>query len=516
MLQNKERKPYKANLPVFLSILTSDPSSKSPEFVFFAVSKLSNENPLTMKTSLGLLLCGVIPATPLFAGGSEHVEKKRPNMLIILLDDAGYNDFGFMGSPDLRTPHIDSLAHAGVICSDAHVSASVSGPSRCGLLTGRYQQRNGYECNLGAQGGMGLDEETIGDLFSRNGYHTACFGKWHQGNAPEYHPNRRGFAYFYGFIAGSRSYFYRPERDDRPGDARRLQCNGRPEPFDGYLTDRLAEAAGAYIEEMARNKEPFLIYLAFNAVHTPMEATAEDLARFEGHPRQKLAAMTWAVDRGVGRVVRALKESGVFDHTLIFFLSDNGGAHNNQSQNTPLKGFKGNKFEGGHRVPFFLVYGDRFRGRYDGLTSSLDILPTALAAAGIDERDTKNPLDGTNLLPYLCAEKNGDPHTFLFWRKNNQAAARMGRYKYIRVQGVGERLYDLERNLAEDQDLCSQKPEIRAQIAQALDNWQQELVNPPLWDEGEWEPVNIDIHRNLMENRPVDCHTPAEFKRRHP
>lgn len=465
-----------------------------------------------MNKTLGLLLCGAIPASTPYTCDAQSHNDDRPNILIILLDDAGYNDFGFMGCPDLQTPNIDSLAHSGVILSDAHVSASVSGPSRCGLLTGRYQQRNGYECNLGGKLGMGLDEETIGDIFSRNGYHTACFGKWHQGDAPEYHPNRRGFEHFFGFLAGSRSYFYRPENNDQPGDPHNLQLNGRQIAFKGYLTDVLAEAATAYIGEQAAKEEPFMMYLAFNAVHTPMEATAEDLARFEGHPRQKLAAMTWAVDRGIGRVVGALKASGEYDHTLIFFLSDNGGAHNNQSRNTPLKGFKGNKFEGGHRVPFFVVYGDRFKGRYDGLTSSLDILPTAMAVAGIAPADTKNPLDGTNLLPYLRGETDGDPHEILYWRKNNQAAVRMGDYKYIRVKGVGERLYDLGENLEETCDLCDSLPEIHRRMSDSLDRWQSELVNPVLWDEGAWEEVNIDIHRNLMNNRQVDCFTPAQFR----
>ena len=465
-----------------------------------------------MNKTLGLLLCGSIPAFTLSGCGAQPRNGDRPNVLVILLDDAGYNDFGFMGCPDLPTPHIDSLAHSGVILTDAHVSASVSGPSRCGLLTGRYQQRGGYECNLGGKLGMGLGEETIGDIFSRNGYHTACFGKWHQGDAPEYHPNRRGFEHFFGFISGSRSYFYRPERDDRPGNTRNLQLNGRQMAFEGYMTDVLADAAAAYIKEQAAQEDPFMIYLAFNAVHTPLEATAEDLARFEGHPRQQLAAMTWAVDRGIGKVVEALKTTGAFDHTLIFFLSDNGGAHNNLSRNTPLKGFKGNKFEGGHRVPFFVVYGDRFKGRYDALASSLDILPTAMAAAGIDPADTKNPLDGTNLLPCLSGENPDAPHEFLYWRKNNQAAVRMGRYKYIRVKGVGERLYDLGETLREDCDLCDSLPGIRRRMSDSLDHWQTELVNPVLWDEGAWEAVNIDIHRNLMNNRPVDCFTPAEFR----
>lgn len=170
-------------------------------------------------TTAALAACAV-------SGCSAENSKEQPNVLVILLDDAGYNDFGFNGSKDLQTPNIDKLASEGMIFSDAHVSASVSGPSRAGILSGRYQQRCGYECNLGNKLGLGLQEETIADVFLKNGYNTSCIGKWHQGNAAEYHPNKRGFEHFYGFIAGSRSYFYRPNRDDKPGDIHNLPLVG--------------------------------------------------------------------------------------------------------------------------------------------------------------------------------------------------------------------------------------------------------------------------------------------------
>ena len=160
-----------------------------------------------------------------------------------------------MGSKDLKTPNIDALANDGVIFTDAHVSASVSGPSRAGILSGRYQQRCGYECNLGDTLGLGLNEITIADVFRENGYSTACIGKWHQGDAPEYHPNKRGFEHFYGFISGSRSYFYRPDRDDKPGNTHNLQFNGIQQKFDGYMTDILAENARKYIEEHSKKRK---------------------------------------------------------------------------------------------------------------------------------------------------------------------------------------------------------------------------------------------------------------------
>lgn len=186
--------------------------------------------------------------------------------------------------------------------------------------------------------------------------------------------------------------------------------NDRQVKFDNYLTDAFSEKAVEFINE---SSQPFMMYLSYNAVHTPMQATAEDLAKFEGHPRQKLAAMTYALDRGVGTVVRGLKESGKFDNTLIFFLSDNGGATTNQSSNYPLKGFKGNKFEGGHRVPYFVVWKNGISAgkHYDGLVSSLDIFATAIDAAGISK--TRNKLDGVSLLPYLKGKKENHTKCYI-------------------------------------------------------------------------------------------------------
>lgn len=466
-------------------------------------------------TSLSLCLFSTTTLAGTACNSLTSSQTEKPNILVIVLDDAGYNDFGFMGSKDIQTPNIDNLAKNGVIFRDAHVSATVSGPSRAGILTGRYQQRSGYECNLGDTLGLGLQESTIGDIFLENGYTTACIGKWHQGDAPEYHPNKRGFEFFYGFISGSRSYFYQPEKDDKPGSTHNLQLNGKQLSFDGYMTDLLADAASKYIKAQSKQQKPFMMYLAFNAVHTPMETTLEDLDRFKEHPRQKLAAMTWAVDRGIGNVIDALKETGEYENTLIFFLSDNGGAHNNQSSNYPLKGFKGNKFEGGHRVPFFMVYGNRIKGYYEGLTSSLDIFATAIHAAGISEKTLKRPLDGVNLMPYVNGKKKGAPHSELFWRKEDMAAMRMGDYKLIRVKGVGEKLYNLKDNLEETEDLQSRLPNKSREMNKAIETWEKGLVNPILWGEGVWNEVTRQIHKDLMENRKASCFSPGEWKRKH-
>lgn len=437
---------------------------------------------------------------------------QKPNVLIILLDDAGYNDFGFMGSKNIKTPNIDKLASFAVKFSDAHVSASVSGPSRAGILSGRYQQRFGAECNFGDTLGLDLSQETIGDVFNKNGYATSCIGKWHMGNTAEYHPNRRGFDYFYGFLAGSRSYFYKPDGADKPGSIQNLQLNGIQQKFDGYMTDVLAEGAINFFES---NSKPFMMYLAFNAVHTPLDATAEDMALFKDHPRQKLAAMSWAVDRAIGRIINYLDSKKQLDNTLIFFLSDNGGDYGNQSSNYPLKGHKGNKFEGGIRVPFFVKWGNEFKNlsTFSGLTSSLDIFATAIDAAGINTSSLKNKLDGVSLIPYIQGKKNGNPHKFLFWRKDKMAAARYNDYKIIRVEGLEDRMYNLEDNLDENINLVDTNKEIYNKLSQSLVNWEKLLIKP-LWTEGkEWDEVVFRIHKDLMNNEKVKVFSPWDLKK---
>ena len=451
-----------------------------------------------MKTRLLLASSLLSFGTAALAQQAPQQNDKRPNILIFLIDDAGYADFGFMGSKEMETPNIDALSRAGAVFSDAHVAATVSSPSRACLITGRYGHRFGYECNLDTrQDGLPLTERTLGDEFKANGYRTAAIGKWHLGYQKAMHPNNRGFDMFYGMLSGGRSYFYDEKHDDRPGDDHNLLLNRQQVKFEGYLTDRFTDKAIEYIQE---SDKPFMMYLSYNAVHTPMHATPEDLARFKGHPRQKLAAMTWALDRGVGRVVECLKATGKFDNTLIFFLSDNGGATINTACNLPLKGFKGNKFEGGHRVPFFVVWNGKIPAgqHYDGLSSSLDIFATAADVAGI--KKTTNELDGVSLIPYLNGKKKGEPHKTLFWRKMDTRAVRQGDYKLIMTHGVDTVLYNVRENLGEDKDLMETNPKLFKKMAKALQKWEEKECVQPLWIENGWGDITNGYHRRLMNN----------------
>ncbi|MFK5973052.1 MAG: sulfatase-like hydrolase/transferase [Flavobacteriaceae bacterium] len=446
-----------------------------------------------LSVSVGLMSC------------REALDKDtRPNIIVVLIDDAGYVDFGFMGSNDLDTPNIDLLARSGVIFTDAHVSATVCAPSRAGLLTGKYQQRFGFEANgTGSpeSGEIGLADDviTLATVLQRHDYNTIALGKWHLGTSKSDHPNQRGFDEFYGFLAGGRSYF--PIKN--PSEHQMLQQNGKRITFDGYLTDVLGDRALRYIEE---NKEhPFFMYLAFNAVHTPMHAKKEHLEKYKNHPRQKLAAMTWSLDENIGKIMATLEAQEDLENTLFFFLSDNGGATTNSSLNGPLKGFKGNKYEGGHRVPFVLSWKAVIKGGdyFDGLSSSLDIFPTALAAAGIDMNEGQD-LNGVNLLPFVKGEMQGDPHNKLFWRKLEGAAVRIGNHKLIRLEGFGSVLYNLETDLGETTDLSTTDKEGHDDLIKALQYWETTLMDP-LWNEGPyWKGHTSEIHQNLMRNTYSD------------
>ena len=438
-------------------------------------------------------------SVPVLVGCEQ--ENEKPNIIIIIADDAGYADFGFMGSDNTETPNIDALAKRGTYFTDAHVAATVSSPSRAMLMTGRQGQRFGYECNTSEPGeGLPIDETILPKVLKEEGYRTACIGKWHLGDLDFQHPNEKGFDEFYGLVGGSRSYFYNPKKSDNPANLMtKYQHNGEQIKFDGYFTDELTQKAKQIISQ---DDEPFMMYLSYTAPHSPNEAKKEDYNRFEGNARQTYAAMLYGLDRGVGEVVAELERTGKMDNTIIFFLSDNGGATTNGAANYPLKGFKGNKFEGGHRVPFIAVWGDKFKNEtaFEGLTSSLDIYATLVDAVGIDSSKADKKLDGVSLIPYIKGEKDGNPHNTLYWRKMDSRAIRDGEYKLILTQNVDTALYNLSTDLVESNNLLHTEVEKGNELMEKLAKWESaEWINP-LWIENGWAPITNGYHERLMSN----------------
>ena len=442
----------------------------------------------------------------------EPTSERKPNFLIILADDAGYADFGFMGSTDLSTPNIDRIADQGVYFTDAHTTASVCSPSRAGLLTGRYQQRFGHENNSPPHGfGMDPLETTIAEVLKENGYKTALFGKWHLGDRDEYHPNKRGFDEFWGFLGGHRSYFPN-ERYDKPGSHTAIQHNGSHATFSGYLTDVLGDKAIEFIDQ--NKDQTWFAFLSFNAVHTPMQATEEDLLRFEGHPRQKLAAMTWAMDRAVGNVLKKLEDEGMMDNTMIFFFSDNGGpTSSNTSSNVPLKSQKGYEFEGGHRVPFVIQYMQEIEGggKLDGLTSTFDLFPTMMAAAGITESGGKT-LDGVNLMPFLKGEKTGDPHEHLYWRIGPWSAARFNDYKLVLAKNADTAFYNLDVEIGEVNNLNKTNPTDYKTLMDKFSRWEKGMIEPAWSGDKGWLNFKYFMYQDLINNRTPRFNTLKEVK----
>lgn len=434
---------------------------------------------------------------------------QKPNIIIILSDDAGYDDFEIFGGEEIPTPQINRLSEEGVRFTNAYVTASVCAPSRAGLLTGRYQQRFGFEHNMSgapSQGftkaDMGLDksQKTIADYLKTNGYKTIAIGKWHQGNKDEFFALKRGFDEFYGFKEGQRSFFKYPgER----GDEYALYDNYKivPEEKVTYTTDMFTDKAVSFIQMNKAN--PFFIYLAYNAVHTPMQAKESDLARFshiKDKTRRTYAAMMACLDDGIGKVMDALKANGIDDNTLVFFLNDNGGATNNGSDNGKLRGMKGSKWEGGIRVGYSMRWPGHIRvgSTYNKPVSSLDILPTALAATG---EGNAIETDGVNLLPYL--KNNKTPHKDLFWKRGVAAAVRSDKWKLIRVTSNPVLLFNLNKDVSETKNLASKRQEKVKKLLAKLENWERGL-EAPRWGSSATGTNQIMKHRMSVVGREME------------
>lgn len=420
-----------------------------------------------------------------------------PNLVVIMADDLGYADVGFNGSRDIPTPHIDRLAAEGVRFSSAYVTYPVCGPSRAGFITGRYQQRFGFERNpqyRPEDPNMGLpqSEETIATLLGRAGYTSGIIGKWHLGAQKELHPLSRGFDYFFGHLGGGHQYFQDrltikdsyAAKNEAESYRTWILRNHEPVRIDQYLTHAFTDEA---VDFVARNHDkPFFLFLSYNAPHTPLQAPDDYIARFahiEDPKRRVYAAMVSALDEGVGKVLDKLKELGLEEETLVFFLSDNGGPiHANGSSNKPLRGSKSDVWEGGWRVPFVLRWtGELEAGSaYDQPVSSLDILGTMAAITGVPLSDER-PLDGVNLMPFLKEGREGRPHEAVYLRKWDQKryAVRKGDFKLVIPDPeLPTRLFNLKKDISERENIAPANPGKLEELEALRRKWDSELVEP--------------------------------------
>ena len=428
---------------------------------------------------------------------------RRPNVVVIVADDLGYADVGFQGARDFDTPHIDRLAASGVRFTNGYVSHPYCSPTRAGILTGRYQQRFGHEHNppyapKSDRIGTPLDEVFLSTVMQEAGYRSAAIGKWHLGDAPQFLPHNRGFDEFFGFSGGGFSFYGTPRG---PDPQQHILRKDKPVPPDqlSYLTDDFSDEAVRFIK---RNRDHlFFIYLAYNAVHAPNHAPQRYLDRAEHIEyglRSVYAAMTIAMDDGIGKVVTTLDSLGLREETLVIFVNDNGG-RTQAADNRPLRGHKGLLYEGGVRVPFVMRWpGHLPHGLvYDKPVTSLDIFPTVAAAAGADTTGTK-PLDGVNLIPFLTGENNYAPHDTLYWRVigGQGYAVRHGDYKLVKPAARDEvMLFDLGTDPREIHNLAAAKPAIVKQLNALYESWNSELAEP-LWTDPHAE--NVQKERNSV------------------
>lgn len=477
-----------------------------------------------MRFCVVLRVLVVLPMVAL--GASLSADDGRPNIIVFFADDLGYGELGCQGNPEIPTPYIDSIAESGVRFTAGYVAGPNCSPSRAGLLTGRTPTRFGYEFNpIGARNeepGIGLPskEVTIAETLQDAGYTTGLIGKWHQGGGAEYHPFRHGFDEFFGFTHEGH-YFVPPpwkgvttmlRRKSLPdgskgrweGEKRLIYSThmksaepdydannpivrgGQPVVESEYLTDAFTREAVDFIDR--HDDKPFFLYLAYNAVHSPLQGADKYMKKFahiEDVHRRIFAAMLANMDDSVGAVMNQLRKSGLEENTLVFFLSDNGGPTRElTSSNLPLRGEKGQMYEGAIRVPYMVQWKGKIPAGevYHQPVSSFDIYATAVAnSAGVT---VPEQVEGVDLIPFLKGEDQGRPHETLYWRQGGKAAMRHGDWKIVRM---GKRLqagrakwelYDLSKDISEQTNLAGVHPEILAELISRWNEMNSEMVDP--------------------------------------
>ena len=483
--------------------------------------------------------------------GPKTRTSSKPNIIIILVDDLSFNQIssygGGMAKGQFKTTNIDKLANDGVLCTNGYSSSPVCSPSRASLLTGRFATRFGYEFtpttssmmkaisvfskkngiadgiyydnreeNIIAIDQMGIpqSEKTIAEMLKPEGYHNIHIGKWHLGHGKDFLPRKHGFDESLRMDQGS---LFLPENDKNVINAKldfdpidkvlwgnlpyAVNFNEGPRMNpDGHLTDYLTDEAVKVIEK--NKNRPFFLYLAYWAVHSPLQAKKEDyekLSFIKNHEERVLASMVMTVDRGVGKIRDVLKENNMDDNTIIIFTSDNGapGYIGLPDLNKPYRGWKLTHFEGGVHVPFIVSYPNKIPkgSAYNGRVSNLDIFSTAASLAGIDinRNDLQQiQFDGVNILPYLSGEKEGEPDRVLFNKSGDYSFLIKDGWK-LQVDLIQNKkwLYNLNEDPTEQINLIESYPEKLNELGKILNKKISEQVKP-IWPSLLDWPIFID------------------------
>jgi arylsulfatase A-like enzyme len=443
-------------------------------------------------------------ASSLLVGTSMmSFSKEKPNFVIILADDLGYADVGFTGSTQIKTPNIDRIANNGVTFTQGYVTSAVSSPSRAGLLTGMNQVSFGHDNNIGGNQkgfdkkflGLPTDIKTIAERLHEYNYVNGIVGKWHLGEEKQHLPENRGFDQYWYYPGGGHDYF-KYDKSLKHGYNGRIYSNMTKDIGVSYITDDKGKQCCNFIED--NKDENFFLFASFNAPHAPLQATKADLKLFshiKDKRRRTYLAMIHRLDVNVGRIVKTLKETGVYENTVIFFLSDNGGpCDSNASINAPFRGQKGILLEGGIHVPFALSYPKEIKSPkvYKNLVSSFDIASTMLALAnnGIESKE----LHGKNLIPFVTNKKLGVPHEDLKWKFTISASIRKGDWKLVRIPDRLPMLYNLKDDVAEQNNLLFQNREIATQLLKQLGDWDVSLPHPVFLEGARWKKFQLDLY----------------------
>ncbi len=460
-------------------------------------------------------LCFLLALAGTFwSGGRFVMSADHPNVVVILADDQGWGDLSANGNQNLSTPHVDSLARDGA-SFDRFFVCPVCSPTRAEFLTGRYHPRSGvYSTSTGGER-INLREKTIAESFRAAGYATAAFGKWHNGMQPPYHPLARGFDEFYGFCSGHWGHYFSPM----------LEHNGMIVQGEGFVIDDFTNRAMQFIEQHA--EQPFFVYLPYNTPHSPMQVPERWWSKFrdktlsmrhrdpgrENVPHTRAAlAMCENIDWNVGRLLKKLEELQLADETIVLYFCDNGP--NGFRWNGGMKGRKGSTDEGGVRSPLFIRWPSKIPAgkKIPQIAGAIDLLPTLADLCGVKVITTQ-PLDGVSLRPLLLEDHPdwSDRMIFSYWGR--RLSVRMQRYR-LDHQG---RLFDLEQDPRQDQNVAAQHPELTRRLKAAQQQWKETVVGPKFGQDDRPFPIgHPDFSFTQMPARDAVPHGGIKRSNRHP